>query len=410
MTVAFCKYGVFAAVLLGGTWSSAALSGDWSHEARLSLQGSHETNPQLDNNRRKVTLGQVVPTWVSNYDGETFAANTAIGATVVRSSDQVAQSNSVRFDTQTSVEAAFEKLKVTGNLNYFRRDFQNTEFNDDELTTDASNASVSEDITVDDVAVQTRFETDFTSNIAGFADNNFRTVKFSGGDSTDFTNDTLLTGAILIVNDRLTVSPSIGYTRFEPENTDPTNLYRVQIGGNYSASDTVLFGLTIGGIKTDTENDVSLDATYQQEFLSFTLDASASRDLAPSDGGELRKEKAIEIGVSHDFSDYTRIRVDAEWQINDDVEARRTGFNLTHDLTQDTSIGVRLNYVRSYRDLVAGEQVTTALRADPFFVWRISEQVDARLSYREVQQDQTGADRVRTRRVAFVLNYSTPFD
>lgn len=410
MYVALFKCSVLVTVVLGGIWTSTSWAGDWQHEASLSLQSSHETNPQLDSNRRKVTLGQVSPAWTSIYSTETVSASTSLGTTFVRSSDQVVQSNSVRYDTNTTLDASFEKLTARGELNFFRRDFQNTEFNDNELTTDESSASVSEDVTVDDLTFQTRFDRALSPRLSVFADNNYRIVEFSGGDSTNFANATFTAGANGAINDRLVLTPSVGFTRFEPDDTDPTNLFRVQLGANYTASDTSLYELTIGGIKTDTEYDVSLEALYQQEFELFALDASASRDLAPSDDGELREENTVQIGVSHEFSVYTRARVDAEWQVNDDIEARRVGINLTHDLSEDTTIGLRVNFVRSYSDSGTGDQITSSIQTDPFVAWRISEEVDARLSYREVQLDQTGSDRVRTRRLAFLINYATPFE
>jgi len=410
MAVEYLKYGVIVALAAGSGLPGPANAGDWNHEARLSVQTSHETNPGLDNNPRKVTLGQVAPTWISNYVGETVSGNASLGSTFVRSSDEVAQPNSVRYDVKTDAQKQFETFDVSGAVNYFRRDFQNTEFNDNELTTDAESASVSENITVDDVTVLTRAQKSFSENVTGFANNTYRLVKFSGGNSTDFTNDTVLSGLTMVRSDKLTITPALGYTRFEPEGRDPTNLYRAQFGADIQPNPTTVLGVTFGGIKAGNETDVSLQASYQQQFEYVTVDAALSRDLSPSDGGELRKQKSFEVGVSHNFSDYTRIRVDAEWKKNDDIEARRTGMNLVHELSQDMRVGFSLDFVRSYSDGLTGEQVTTALRADPFLSWRISEEVDARFSYREIQQDQTGQDRVRSRRVAVVVNYATPFD
>ena len=409
--VAACILVGQVACSMDGPFLRESRAADFTSTARVSTQVSYENNPQLlAENQSHIAEKQISPGWSGALDGETYGIDFDLGMTLVRTSDETITPDSSRYDTTVAGDLDYDRLRLSGSADYFRRAFDNTEFNDNELTTDADTASVSNDVTVDDATLSARLDYDWSDRTSVFVEDTHRIVAFSGGDSTDFTNTTVSTGANYEWNESLTVTPVLELRRFEPADIAPTNVVEASMGVNYQPSDTSLYNVTVGMLKTSEQQAVTLDATYEKTFETFVLQVTGKRNVAPSDNGELRDSKSVGVDLSHDFSEYTRAGVDALWRSNDDLEARRWGFNMSHDFSADIVLGFNLNVVQSITDSATGEATTMQYRADPFVNWTVVENLNARLSYRELWQDAENSEAVNTRRVTLAVTYTHPFN
>ena len=163
-------------------------------------------------------------------------------------------------------------------------------------------------------------------------------------------------------------------------------------------------------LRTSEESSITFDAAYERTFQDFLLQITGSRDVSPSDNGELRDSKSFVVNINRDFSEYTRGGVTALWRSNDDVEARRWGFNMSHDFSADIVLGLNMDVVETTTDNAAGDSTTMQYRADPFVNWTVVENLNARLSYRELWQDADNSGTVNTRRVTLGVTYTHPFN
>ncbi|RVU34099.1 hypothetical protein EOI86_23575 [Hwanghaeella grinnelliae] len=380
---------------------------DLNSTARVTASGSYETNPNLvQSNQRHLFEKRLAPGWSGVLDGETYGLAADFGTSFVRTSDETISPDSLRYDTSLAGNLDFERARTSGGFDYSRRAFNNTEFNDNELTTDETDASVSNAVTVDDASLATRFEYDATELLQVFVDNNYRLVSFTGGNSTSFTSNTVTLGSRYEMSDYLSISPEFEYRIFEPDDSDSQNTYEARLRGNYQASDVTQYNVAIGMIRTKQETNVSLDATYIQQLDDVLLQVTASRSLSPSDDGELRDSKRLSAQVSKPLSDVTTIGADAQFRLNDEVEARRGGFNLTHELSDALVVGFNLNVIETIPD---NGSSTMQYRADPFLNWLVHENVNARVSYRELWQETGSSGSVNTRRISLAVTYTHPF-
>ena len=403
--------GILYVCVAGVAFVRTGHAADFTSTARVSTQGSYETNPELaQSNKTHVAEKQLAPGWSGALDGETYGLDFDLGATFVRSSDETITPDSLRYDTTIAGDVDFDLTRLSGSIDYFRRAFDNTEFNDNELVTDADTASVSNNVTVDDITLSSRLEHDWSDRTTLFLEDSLRSVAFTGGDSTDFTNSTVAVGGNYAWSGKLTLTPEIQVRRFEPVDVAPTNVVEANMGVNYQASDTSLYNVTVGMLKTSEQNSVTFDATYEKTFETFVFQLTGNREVSPSDNGELRDSKSVGVDISHDVSDYTRIGLVGLWRSNEALEARRWGFNMSHDFSADVVLGLNLDVVQSITGSAAGETTTMQYRADPFVNWTVVENLNARLSYRELWQDADNSGSVNTRRVTLAVTYTHPFN
>lgn len=398
-------------VAASGTLVKNVQAGDLQSTARLTISGAYETNPeQRRSNDRHVAERQLSPVWFGTWDEETYGLDFDFGATFVRTSDETITPDSVRYDTSVGGDIDFDLVRLSGSLDYTRRAFDNTEFNDNELTTDADAASVSDEQTVDDAKVSSRLEYDMSDRTLLFVEDTYRIVSFTGGESTDFTNGTVAAGVTHELSSTLTLTPQLEVRRFEPADNAPTNLVEASLGVNQLLSDISEYNVTIGLLRASSENSITFDASYSHAFEEFILQLTGNRQVSPSDDGNLRESTSIGFDVSHDFSETTRAVFDGVWRTNDDLEARRFGLRVSHDFNDKVALGIDLNVIQSISDNVAGETKTMQYRADPFLNWTLSENLNTRLSYREFWEDEDGLGSVNTRRVTLAVTYTRPFN
>ena len=138
-------------------------------------------------------------------------------------------------------------------------------------------------------------------------------TSFSGGDFTDSTNSSFSVSMGHEYSDVLTITPSIGYDRFNPEGSKPSNTYRVNLGGNYALSDVSGAGLTLGGRLTDGELGLFVTSNYNWEFENINLSATTNRDVSQSSSGVLRESTGITASVTYQYSETTNAGLN-RWQ------------------------------------------------------------------------------------------------
>jgi len=387
-------------------------AGDWRTTASVSHTTTYDNNPQLEQDgRQSNTLREVSPSILSAYESETYGLDLDLSGTMVRSRNKTVTGDSTRLELNAANDLDFDRLRLFADVSLTRRANEATEFNDNELTTDASNASVSNDDEVEEMTLSSRGEWDLSELVTLFGTHEYRDVQFSGeGDS--FVNNEYALGASWILSERMDLSPSIGFTRLEPENEqeDNSNLLRADLSANYLYNDKTLATITVGILDFEDERDFSLDAQFQRSFEKSTLSLGLSRDVSPGDESELEVSDSATLGVSYDFSDLTRANVDAQFRENEDTESQRAGFSLVHTYSDKISFGIDLDWIESTDLSDVSEPETTQYRADPFVNWTINEDINARLSYRELQERETDQETVRSRRVSFTIRYSKQYD
>ena len=393
-------------------FSLSAQAGDWRTTASLSQTTSYENNPELgQNGRRSNTLQELSPSILSAYESDTYGLDLDLSGTMVRSRDTTVTGDSTRLDLNAANDLDLDRARLFADFALSRRAVQSSEFNDDELTTDASDASVSNDEEVEEMTVSSRAEWDMSDLVVLFGTHEFRNVRFDGGGDSFINNDVSL-GASWLLSDRLDLSPSIGFTRFEPENEgeDTTNLVRADLSANYLYNDKTLASLSFGILDFEDQQDFSLNAQVQRSFEKSTLSLGLSRTVSPGDESELEINDTATLGLSYSFSDLTSANLDAQFRENEDTESQRAGISVVHTYSDKVSFGIDLDWIETTDLSVANETETVQYRADPFVAWTINEDLNARLSYRELQERETDQETVRSRRVTFTISYSRQYD
>ena len=393
----------FAGALLAMDGRAAELSST----GRLTVQGSYETNPELlRRNERHVAEKQLSPGLVGELLGETYGIDFDLGMSMVRTSDETVTPDSLRYDTTVGGRVDAELFRLTGSVDYSKQAFDNTEFNDDELTTDAGSASVSNNETVDDITLTSRLEHDWSERSTVFLEDAYRVVSFTGGNSTDFTNVSLSSGVVYQWSETLAVTPGFEVRRFDPADNAPTDIVEGSLGFEQQLNDTTAYDVTIGMLKTGDEAQVTFDATFEKLFQDYFLQLNGNRQLSPNDEGELQDRRTFGLDISRELSDRTRAGIDAIWTKSEDLDSRRLGFNISHDVNQDVLIGFSMDAVQSISENAVGDTKTMQYRADPFVNWIVAENLSARLSYRELWEDTDALGSVNTRRVTLAVTYT----
>ena len=388
-----------------------AAAGDWRTTVGLTQQTIYETNPELgQNGRRSNTLNELSPSVLSAYETETYALDLNLSGTMVRSRNQLVTGDTTRLDLNASNDFDFDTVRVFNNAALSRNAVENTEFNDDELTTDAAAASVTNDETVEDMTISSRLEWDLSDRVTLFGTHELRDVRFDGGNSDNFTNNEISVGGTVLVNDRFDIGPSIGFSRFEPDDDDRTRLLRADLTGTYQISDNALTTIAVGVQDFESSRDISVNASYQHSFDKTVLTFGLTRDVSPGDASALESSDTATVGVSYSFSENTQANLDAQYRETETVEAQQAGLSLVHIFNEDVTVGIDLDWTETTDIGGAVETVTDQYRADPFVAWQINEDINARLSYRELQERETDLETVRSRRVTFSISYSKQYD
>lgn len=391
----------------------SASAGDWRTTTSVSQTTSYENNPELgQNGRQSNTLREFSPSILSSYESETYGLDLDLSGTLVRSRNSAVTGDSTRLDLNVANDLDFDRIRLFSDLALTRRAVESSEFNDGELTTDAANATVSNDQEVEEMSLSSRGEWDTSDLVSVFATHNFRNVRFDGGGGDDFVNNDLSLGASWPLSDRLDLTPSLGFTRFEPSNegSDTTNLMRADLRANYLYDDRTLASVSFGVLDFEDTRDYSLDAQLQRSFEKSSFTLGLSRTVSPGDESELEVSDSASLGLSYTFSDLTSANFDAQYRENEDIESQQAGISLVHVYSDKVSFGINFDWIESTDVSNINETETVQYRADPFVTWTLSEDLNARLSYRELQERETDRETVRSRRVSFTISYSKQYD
>ena len=388
-----------------------AQAGDWRTTFGLSQQTSYESNPELgQGSRRSNTLNELTPSVLGAYETDTYSLDLDLSGTLVRSRNQTVTGDATRLDLNASNDFDFDRVRFFNDAVLSRDSVENTEFNDNELTTDAASASVTNDETVEELTLSSRLEWDFTDRVILFGTHQRRDVRFDGGTGDSFVNNEFSAGGTVLVNDRLQLGPSVGFSRFEPDDEDRTRLLRADLNGSYQINDNALASVSVGILDFESQQDIGLNASYQHSFEKTILTLGLSREVSPGDNSALETSDTATLGVSYEISDRTQASFDAQYRETETVEAQQAGLSLVHIFSDDVSVGIDLDWTETTDVDSAVESVTDQYRADPFVAWQINEDINARLSYRELQERQTDLETVRSRRVTFSISYSKQYD
>ena len=402
------------AAMLAGTvavYCPPSAAGDWLTTFGVTHQTTYENNPQLgQNGRQSNTLNEVSPSVLSAYESETYALDLDLSGTLVRSRNKQVTGDTTRLNLNASNDFDFDTIRVFSAAALSRSAAENTEFNNNELTTDAASASVTNDEVVEEMSLSSRIEWDISDRTFLFGTHERRETRFDGGDSDSFVNNEFTTGATVFVNDRFDIGPTLAYTRFEPDEGSGTTLIRADLVGNYQFSDNALTSISAGILDFENERDLSLDAEYQHRIEKATLTFGLSRSVSPGNNSQLDSSDSATFGLSYSFSGETEANLDAQYRETDEVEAQQLGLSLLHIFSDKVSVGIDLDWTETTDIGGDAESVTDEYRADPFLAWQINEDVNARLSYRELQRRETDQETVRSRRVTFSISYSKQYD
>lgn len=349
-----------------------ASGGEWTSVFAASLTTSYEDNPTLSI-EDETPNGQLVfnPTLTTLYEEDRYRINVATRVSLVRSADQTVEQDTIRYGSDVDGEYDFETAVVSAAFSLNLDPVRDTEFDD---TGQLANVS---DVTRTASSLSFGFSQELNDEWRFNVDESFNMVSFSGGDFTDSTNNRFRISFGHDYSDLLTIAPSIGYDRFEPEGGKPSNTYRVNLGGDYALSDVSNAGLTIGGLLTDGGLGLSATAAYDREFEHITILAEATRDVIPSSAGVLR-------------------------------ESTRLSSNLTYQYSEMTGAGISTSWRTSSVSGSASSGDTVQMSFSPFINWVLSEDWGVRLTYRERRQQQASAGTARSRTISIVFNYTLP--
>lgn len=391
--------------------AAAAYAGDWRATAGLGVTTSYETNPELgQNGRQSNTLRALSPSLLGAYESETYSSDIDLRTSFERSRNQNIAGDTTRFDLNVGNDLDFDTIRLFGGATFSRRSQEATEFNDAELTQDASNSSVTNDETVDDLRGSFRLEWEYSDRGNVFLSNDYRTVSFDGGGGENFRNNAAQAGINYNFNERLDIGQSFGFTRFLPEDGESANLFSIGAFGNYQVNSDALGSLSVSLLKFEDRIDYGINGQLQNQFEDAILTVGLSRDASPGDDSQLEITNRAFAGVTYDLTSVLESRLDLQWVTNEDVESQQAGVGLSYEFTTDVRTGVDVNWRESIDKADANETETTEIRVTPFVSWALSDDVDARLDYRELQRDETNLKTVRSRRVSLSVSYSRQYD
>lgn len=352
--------------------SDTASSGEWASVYAISMTTSYEDNPNLSVDD-ETPNGELLlnPTFTTSYEEERYRINFASNVTLVRSTDQTVQENTIRYGSNIDGAYDLETGVITASSSLNLESVQSTQFDD---TGQFANTS---DVTRTSSSLQLGFGRVLNDLWSINFNDSFSMTSFSGGNFIDSTNNSFSVSMGHEYSDVLTITPSIGYDRFNPEGSKPSNTYRLNLGGDYALSDVSGAGLTVGWRLTDGELGFTATANYDREFEKITFSTQANRDVIPSSSGVLRESTGITANVTYQYSEMTTTGLSASYRTS----------------TESGAIN-------------SGDTVQTEF--SPFISWVINEEWSARLTFRERQQEQSQGGTASSSFVSVVFNYTLP--
>ncbi len=362
-----------------GIFPAAAFGGQWTANYSSLVSATYNDNPSLATEDKK---GRTDFTVNRAIDGEYAKDRYRIGVTgranAVASKEEIANrifsADQVRYNLDVNGEYDFDTSVIAAAFGLGFDTVQNTEF--------ADTGNLASDATRTDVKASLSYNRQLNERWNLNASDNISVVSFSGGNSIGSTNNSLLIGLGHAYSERLTITPSIGYSRFEPDSklSKPSNTIRLQVGGDYELSEIDRLGATLGVLRTDGNLGWSALFDYSQEVLEgLVASANVNRDNIPSSDGNIRQSTGFGGGVTYQLTEMTRVGFVANWRVSSQVGA-------------------------------TGSADTTQLTMTPSINWTLNEEWRASLNMQNRRQKQPTDGTATSRSMTFTLDYNLPLE
>ncbi|HER27394.1 MAG TPA: hypothetical protein ENI69_09835 [Rhodospirillales bacterium] len=372
--------GLFVGLLLASVLSSpSALAGQWTANFSTLTSATYNDNPTLATDNQKGRMDFTVNRAIDGeYAKDRYRIAIVGQANVVASKDEIVNSifaaDQVRYDLNMDGEYDFDTSVIAAAFGIGFDTVQNTEFDDTgTLTSDVTKTNTSFGLSYNR-ELNEQWSLNFSDNVA--------VVSYSGGGFTGYSNNSALVGLSHAYSERLTITPSIGFSRYQPDSNllKASNTLRLQVGGDYQLSENDSLGGAIGVLQTDGNLGWSALLNYEQEVLEgLTASASVNRDNIPSSNGNIRQSTGLDGGVTYQLTEIMRVGINAAWRISSQVGA-------------------------------TGSADTTQLTLSPSANWTLSEKWRASFSAQNRSQKKPNSGTATSRSVTFALDYNLPLE
>lgn len=378
----FRRRALCAALAVGvglGVAPAVAFAGQWTANVSSLMSTTYNDNPSLATEGKKGRMDFTVNRAVDGkYATDRYSINLSGQADVVASKKEIANrtfsADQVRYKLGAGGEYDFETSVITAVFGLGLDTVQNTEFTDSGILT----SGVMRTNTNLDLGYKRQLNERWNLN----ASDNINVVSFSGGSFTGYSNNSLLVGLGGAYSERLTITPSIGYSRYNPDTSPskPSNTIRLQVGGQYELSEKDSLGITLGALRTDGTLGWTALLNYRQEVLEgLVASANVNRDNIPSSDGNIRQSTGLGGGVTYQLTEMTRVGFNADWRVSSQVG-------------------------------LTGSADTTQLTMSPSVNWTLNEKWRASLDLQNRSQKKPSEGTATSRSVTFALNYNLPIE
>jgi len=354
-----------------------AFGGEWTADYSSLISATYNDNPSLvtDNakSRTDFTVNRAVD---AKYAQDRYSIDIIGQANLVASKKEIAKGifskDQVRYDLNVGGNYDFETSVIAAAFGIGFDTVQNTEFADTGILTTG--------VTRTNKRLNLNYNKQLSDTLGFNISDDVTVVSYSGGNFTGYRNNSLLLGFSNAYSERLTLTPSIGYSRYTPDSPvlKSSNTVRLQVGGRYELSDKDSLGVTIGGLQTDRKLGWSALVDYRQEVGDgLVVSANVNRDNVPSGAGNVRQSTGFGGGLTYQFAESMNVGVDASWRTSSQVGA-------------------------------SGSADTTQYQVAPSLNWTINEKWRAGLNLQNRHQKRPQSGAATSNSMTVVFNYNLP--
>lgn len=356
-----------------------ALGGDWSANFSTMTNVTHNNNPSLATEdvkgRTDFTVNRSVD---AEYAKDRYRVGIVGQANIVASQDEIAHSifaaDQVRYDLNVDGEYDFDKSVIAAAFGLGFDSVQNTEFQDTgQLTNDVTRTNSSLNL-----SYSRQLNELWGLNIS----NIYSIASYSGGNFTGYSNNSTQFGFSNAFSERLSITPSISYSRYMPDSNalKPSGTIQLQVGGSYELSDVDSLEGSLGIVRTGDSLATSVQFGYRQEIMDrLTASATIDRNHTASGSGNVLQSTSLGGGLSYQLDEMIQLGLDAS-------------------LRKSSQVGA------------SGSAVTTQFQIDPSIGWTINDHWRANLNLQNRQQKQPTSGTASSNSVIFALNYNLPLE
>jgi len=357
----------------------SAIAGDWNANFSTLSSAAYNDNPSLATENAKGRMDFTINRSVDGeYAKDRYRVAIVGRANVVASKDEIAKSvfaaDQVRYNLDVDGAYDYDTSVISAAFGLGFDTVQNTEFED--------TGNLTSDVTRTNTNLSLSYSGQITELWSVNISDNYSSATYSGGDFTGYSSNSVNVGLSNTFSDRLTISPSFGFSRYMPDSdiTSPSNTISLKIGGEYQLSEIDILSASLGLVQTGDTLGTSAQLSYSQEVLErLTVNANVTRNHTASGSGSVQQSTGFGGGASYQLFEMTQV-----------------GFNASYRTS--SSVGA------------SGSAVTTQLSLDPSINWTLSEKWSAGLNLQSRQQKQPVGGTASSRSVTFALNYNLPLE